>query len=462
MPGAFVPLHLDFLENPASSDERNKDAQLQAEIILYTARQVLERGYEKVGITYGANPLQVDKIREAYANNKASFTDIDGSNQADVLHRVHRLLQTNTFRDLTGRFYLLPVTTAHIKQNEIVNAQKEDVVHVENFIQDGGLVLGWQNTGSLALKSEDKKGFGPYALGGGVARDAFVSNALEATQEKLKSFAEQYNSKFTPKKYDVEKKAEFEADLAAILPNNAAVITTITSSEKSKDNFLSPGTLGKIRAINAFDLESKKITLAFEDRVNKSSNQLEAVVVDVMVNNEKKGSFEIQRQRIFTKDNDIHVAVSAIKAFMAAKPGKKIVITPKDQQAYEIFNLAVAALSQELTDNKANVQIKGLDGKDGATYTYQLPAESGLPLVADSQPYPDMKSDNDSAKETVNEIEAIEEHGADSFQHDGLSTMVSGMMGRAASWLADRFKSNEAVADQDKSESESKSGFKPK
>ncbi|MFZ2315872.1 MAG: hypothetical protein WAW86_09490 [Gammaproteobacteria bacterium] len=463
--GVFVPFELKY----GQTNNRAADNLRQARAILEEAKKHIEAGHLMVGITYGANDGQRQAIRAAYGDGstppKSGTAGIyeGGANQAEVMLLVHKLMD-DEFKSLKDKFFVLPVTTAmYGKYRNVAEAQTNllvgDVEHIESFLKAGGVALGWQNQDSVdkpkALKSAEdavqktdnlvnqtalaaaksKKGFGPYAVGGGVITDEGVSDRLVVVQERFAEFEKSYRMGRGISASDAPLKVEqlsstnvardgvfvapvkapvapaspavtaptsvssspLPADLSMVSPSIIAsssasiqpqplegvqltdddkiikqgsqqsvaalpVASDVHSDDKKRDNFLTPEQLQKITSI-AFSVAGKRITLVANPPLPSGRTGSNSVTVDVRSGDDTLGSFEVQRQRIIAKDANVEVAVAMIRAFMAAKPGKRIIITPKDGEAYDHFMVALklADLRKELESNNADLIIRRVD-----------------------------------------------------------------------------------------------------
>lgn len=175
MPGIFLDYLLKF--NKLNINQ-------QAEEILKVVDHYFRRGYLRVGITYSANRCQAQIARSC--NN--SFTGIAGANQAEVIQAIESLLRTNLYQHLQGFFYVLPITTCEfaggfgaVKDEWL----QEDFDYINKFIQEDGVVLGWQNHSTI--ENVDA----PYAIGGGVSRQLSAEQNTRA-QNFLKQLKQRY------------------------------------------------------------------------------------------------------------------------------------------------------------------------------------------------------------------------------------------------------------------------------
>jgi hypothetical protein len=135
----------------------------QASNILSRARVLLIEDTIGVGITYSANYFQTVSIREAYESGRYD-TGTDGANQAAVVTALEARLG-GPDRDLRGKLRIVPITTMAYPappgpdKYEVVT---NDLIHLENLLQQGWTILGWQNQKTRGTDA-------PYAVGGGVA-----------------------------------------------------------------------------------------------------------------------------------------------------------------------------------------------------------------------------------------------------------------------------------------------------
>lgn len=406
--GVFIPFRVDYKKGNNLITAKD-----QALKILEAAKAAVAQGYKKVGITYGANSAQTTDITSAYPK---AFTDINGTLQAAVMKEMHALLQS-TYSGLNGKVYILPITTIieGSTRKPVTTVEIErDQLFIEDFIKSGGVALGWQNQDTYNRQAA------PYPIAEGNAAKLYAGGPVpffKGFQEKLIEFAATYkpsealkkaiteaanpSAKPSPAVVNREPATEVipaSAEAAPVMkvaenpaplvepsqatvqskPSSAVVssqfASAVQSENKEKDDLLQPRTLKKIADIK-FTVQDKVISLVVPP---KSSNTQKPVVVDVY---ERKiseaeakqcGSFEVQRQRMITKDTDIQVIAAMIKAFMEAKPGKRIIITPKDTQAHDNFVAALDVIEAELRENKADVIIKGVNEREEYKATYSL------------------------------------------------------------------------------------------
>jgi len=175
-PGVFHDFRLDF----ATQDPyTNKKQALQ---ILDKVKDLHNKGYQKVGIIYSANSEQTKNINYAYQNGEWSL-GIYGSNQAQVMNEIENLL-AKEYKELQHVFRVVPITTCiqgefGSKSPITDDLLNHDLESAEQFIKEGGLLLGWIN--QMSVKNPD----GPYAIGGGVAgKDLYT----EKQNQKVQTF----------------------------------------------------------------------------------------------------------------------------------------------------------------------------------------------------------------------------------------------------------------------------------
>lgn len=187
----FAPILVRFSKQTARS---------QAELILNTVSDFNKHGYKHVGITYSSNNEQSQKITKTYADKKWK-TEINGSNQAQVIANIELLLETPEYQHLKNVFRILPITTCALPGG-IGTVKQEwlerDFKYIETFIaKKSHVVLGWQN--EAANNWRPKK----YAIGGGVSSqlDALVPGSQQTQedfiQQKLMDISEKYPSNVT-------------------------------------------------------------------------------------------------------------------------------------------------------------------------------------------------------------------------------------------------------------------------
>ncbi len=174
----FINFHLPYKdENGAfvSSEQ-------QARSILDKAQTLIDSGVKGVAITYSANYGQTVNIHKVY-NAGEWFTGTSGSNQADVMTKMEKLMETE-YSDLQHLLQIAPITTMtyEIKDGgyggkthqEVVEA---DLAYIKQLLDKGWTVLGWINQDSSPL----------YAVGGGIASLPIVLDNL--IQDTLSQYA---------------------------------------------------------------------------------------------------------------------------------------------------------------------------------------------------------------------------------------------------------------------------------
>lgn len=180
--GTFINFYLSYAGASAAD---------QAEKILQEFRARLKAGAKGVAITYSANYGQTRKIAETYRQGEW-FTGTNGANQAAVMHAMEMLLGREAYRDLRGIVRIAPITTMNgygqlrIPWSDRIHLEivKTDLARIKALLDDGWVVLGWQNQ-----ETRDDP-VHPYAVGGGtVVVPAKVSEVIQAT---LIQFARDY------------------------------------------------------------------------------------------------------------------------------------------------------------------------------------------------------------------------------------------------------------------------------
>jgi len=158
----------------------------QAKLILGKVKELADKGFKQVGITYSANHEQTIEIAKAYKEGRWK-TEISGGAQAKVIEEIESLLETEEFRGLQHVFRILPISTcAHSGgKGEVDDAWlKDELDNIEEFLNEGGCVLGWQN--------QDTKNFDEFAIGGGNSKQ-LTREQKNTIQLRLFEFAIKYS-----------------------------------------------------------------------------------------------------------------------------------------------------------------------------------------------------------------------------------------------------------------------------
>lgn len=159
MPNSIVPFRVDFEKDGTSVSSR-----AQAIKILDEVARLHANGAKTVGITYSANKDQTDKIIDTY--NKGGWkTGTSGANQATVISEIEQLLTEPKYKHLQSVYRTVPITTMEYDSKGKPapakdTAVKQSLDHASQFMESGGVLLGWTN---------QKNPPGKLAIGGGVA-----------------------------------------------------------------------------------------------------------------------------------------------------------------------------------------------------------------------------------------------------------------------------------------------------
>lgn len=104
------------------------------------------------------------------------------------MSHVWNLLQTPQYAHLNSVFQILPISTGQYINNVALPVSNQDLQtdldFIDNFIHNGGVILGWQNQYSTAQK--------PYAIGGGVFVGVTPANQKTQVQNHLMQLKLQY------------------------------------------------------------------------------------------------------------------------------------------------------------------------------------------------------------------------------------------------------------------------------
>lgn len=177
--GLFAPLIIDYITTSG--------ANAQAKVILRTVDSLHAQGFERVGITYSANNDQSKTIAAIY-NQGEWNTATNGGNQAAVMAAVEELLHAKEFQHMQHVFRILPITTC--AQAGGIGAVEDqwldrDLENIDNFLKDGGAVLGWQN------QNTSKNPRAPFAIGGGISQQ-LTSEQNQRVQSTLLRLMQKY------------------------------------------------------------------------------------------------------------------------------------------------------------------------------------------------------------------------------------------------------------------------------
>ncbi len=178
--GKFIDFYL-----PYSQDGNNISAKSQAEKILQEADTLLKKGSFGVAIIYSANYDQTKTIRKTYTEGKYK-TGTSGANQANVMTDMEKLLDTPNYQHLQGKIRIAPITTmtnTNYDGKDHITVVKDDLAQIQQMLENGWDILGWQN--KTPIKNKHK-----YAVGGGIANLSYdISHEIQST---LLSLASQY------------------------------------------------------------------------------------------------------------------------------------------------------------------------------------------------------------------------------------------------------------------------------
>ena len=178
--GKFIDFYL-----PYSQDGNHISAKSQAEKILQEADTLLKKGSFGVAIIYSANYDQTKTIRKTYTEGKYK-TGTSGANQANVMTEMEKLLDTPNYQHLQGKIRIAPITTMTYSDydgKDHITVVKDDLAQIQQMLENGWDILGWQN--QTTIKSKNK-----YAVGGGVA--TLSQDISDEIQSTLLSLASQY------------------------------------------------------------------------------------------------------------------------------------------------------------------------------------------------------------------------------------------------------------------------------
>ena len=178
--GKFIDFYL-----PYSQDGKNISAKSQAEKILQEAATLLKKASFGVAIIYSANYDQTKTIRKTYTEGKYK-TGTSGANQANVMTEMEKLLDTPNYQHLQSKIRIAPITTLTYSDydgKDHITVVKDDLDQIQQMLENGWDILGWQN--QTTIKSKNK-----YAVGGGVA--TLSQDISDEIQSTLLSLASQY------------------------------------------------------------------------------------------------------------------------------------------------------------------------------------------------------------------------------------------------------------------------------
>jgi len=191
--GFFHPLKLKFkkpisfldsikgkTDEPDALDEEAQAIRLLDEIDLLCS----VHGVPEVGLPFSANHAkQTLHVHDVYRNDQWE-TGIHGHGQAAVIANIEKLLKSPKYQHLQFRVKFLPVTTCEFPGGKGKTREEwvqDDLHRIEEFIENGGTVIGWQNQDTGA----------GYAIGGGVAGD-LPPSIKDLVQKTFARFATKY------------------------------------------------------------------------------------------------------------------------------------------------------------------------------------------------------------------------------------------------------------------------------
>jgi len=193
--GKFHDFYLAYVKY-TDPKKVEKDARRQAEAILQTCSELINKdGSKSVGIIYSANYGQTRMIERVYFAGGYN-TGTNGDAQATVMCEMEALLGS-TYNSLQGKMHILPITTLNANvqpwnENIHLGIVRTDLDRIDNYLQDGWDVLGWQNQDNNSGK--DPKN--PYAIGGKNAKPPnFPKLVSDKIQSTLIDFAKKYPGK---------------------------------------------------------------------------------------------------------------------------------------------------------------------------------------------------------------------------------------------------------------------------
>ncbi len=170
--GKFIDFYL-----PYSEYGNYISAKSQAQKILQEADTLLKKGSFGVAIIYSANYGQTKTIRKTYAEGKYK-TGTSGANQANVMTEMENLLDTPNYQHLQGKIRIAPITTMtnlDFDGKDHITVVKDDLAQIQQMLENGWDILGWQN--QTTIKNKNK-----YAVGGGIAKLPHdISNEIQST-----------------------------------------------------------------------------------------------------------------------------------------------------------------------------------------------------------------------------------------------------------------------------------------
>ena len=99
---------------------------------------------------------------------------------------MEKLLDTPNYQHLQGKIRIAPITTMtnlHFDGKDHITVVKDDLAQIQQMLENGWDILGWQN--QTTIKSKNK-----YAVGWGVA--TLSQDISDEIQSTLLSLASQY------------------------------------------------------------------------------------------------------------------------------------------------------------------------------------------------------------------------------------------------------------------------------
>jgi hypothetical protein len=186
--GKFINFVLPFKnENGKIVPPKN-----QAEDILRTCSKLINKdGSKSVGIIYSANYGQTRDIEKVYFAGGWN-TQTGGANQGAVISEMEALLGSE-YKELQGKMHILPITTMNAytdavhpwNENVHLGIVITDLDRINNYLQDGWDVLGWQN------QDTENDRLNPYAIGGSISGQ-LPTSVSDKIQSTLIGYAKKY------------------------------------------------------------------------------------------------------------------------------------------------------------------------------------------------------------------------------------------------------------------------------
>lgn len=167
--GCFSEFYLPY-QNQNGESVSSHD---QAVAILEEAKKWIAKGYSGVAITYSANYAQTTAIHRTYTSGQW-YTQTSGANQAEVMREMELLLG-NAYSTLQHQAHIAPITTMTYSDyggKSHKNVVEYDLNHIKSLLENGWVVLGWQNQHTRP----------DYAVGGGIATlPADINSMIQTT-----------------------------------------------------------------------------------------------------------------------------------------------------------------------------------------------------------------------------------------------------------------------------------------